>query len=117
MASAQSPQPLLSTCDATHSTNMRRGPQVVNCLFEKMTDDATNISGEFGCVTGANAETRQITYKKGDNYYEGLPAEFRVGDTAVLFTRAGELLATAKVEAVESAGYQVYRLTLDQAGQ
>ena len=109
------PQPLLSTCDATHSTNMRRGPQVVNCLFEKMTDDATNISGEFGCVTGANAETRQITYKKGDNYYEGLPAEFRVGDTAVLFTRAGELLATAKVEAVESAGYQVYRLTLDQA--
>ena len=109
------PQPLLSTCDATHSTNMRRGPQVVNCLFEKMTDDATNISGEFGCVTGANAETRQITYKKGDNYYEGLPAEFRVGDTAVLFTRAGELLATAKVEAAESAGYQVYRLTLDQA--
>ena len=108
------PQPLLSTCDATHSTNMRRGPQVVNCLFEKMTDDATNISGEFGCVTGYDAASRQLTYTKGDNYYEGLPAEFRVGDTAVLFTRSGELLATATVEAAESTGYQAYRLTLDR---
>ena len=109
------PNPLLSTCDATHSTNMRKGPQVVNCLFEKMTDDATNISGEFGKVTDYDPATRKLTYTKGDNYYEGLPANFQAGDTAVLFTRGGELLATAKVTAEpESGGWQVYILTLDQ---
>lgn len=109
------PAPYLSTCDATHSTNMRRGPAVVNCLFEKMTDDATNISGEFGKVTGYDTAARKLTYTLGDNFYQGLPANFRAGDTAVLFTRAGELLAEAVVtEEPVSTGYQVYTLTLDR---
>ncbi len=109
------PKPLLSTCDATHSTNMRKGPQVVNCLFEKMTDDATNVNGEFGKVTAYDAATRKLTYTKGDNMYEGLPANFKTGDTAVLFTRGGKLLAKATVtEEPASGGWQVYVLTLDQ---
>ena len=109
------PEPYLSTCDATHSTNMRKGPAVVNCLFERMTDDATNISGEFGKVTAYDAAARRLTYTLGDNFYQGLPANFRAGDTALLFTRAGELLAEAVVtEEPVSAGYQVYTLTLDR---
>ncbi len=109
------PAPLISTCDATHSTNMRVGPQVVSCLFENMTDDGTNISGEFGKVLSYDPQTKALTYTAGDNYYTGLPANFRAGDTALLFTRAGELIACATVTAEpEAAGYQTYVLTLDR---
>ena len=114
MARLRGPEPYLSTCDATHSTNMRKGPAVVNCLFERMTDDATNISGEFGKVTAYDAAARRLTYTLGDNFYQGLPANFRAGDTALLFTRAGELMAEAVVTGEPvSAGIQVYTLTLD----
>ncbi|MEG0692575.1 MAG: sugar-binding protein [Oscillospiraceae bacterium] len=83
---------MASTADATHSTNMQKGPITTNSVFEKMTDDGTNINGEFSKVTNYDPETNTLTYKYGDNAYSGICANFKVGDKVLIFTRRGKLL-------------------------
>ena len=80
---------LISTCDATHSVNMREGMKVTNCLFEKMTDDATNNCGSYGTVTGFDANKKELAYEKGNTFVPG--------DSALIYTLEGRLLCDATV--------------------
>ena len=75
---------LISTCDATHAVNMREGMKVTNCLFEKMTDDATNNCGSYGTVVSFNANSNELSYTGGPT--------FRQGDRALIYTLDGKLL-------------------------
>ena len=83
---------LISTCDATHAVNMREGMKVTNCLFEKMTDDATNNCGSYGTITSFDTGTKELTYRGGNN--------FRQGDRALIYTLEGKLLCDATVVSV-----------------
>ena len=107
------PESLLATADAIHSTNMRVGPQAVSCIFERLTDDGANISGEFGKVLSFDPETKVLAYTDGDNYYPGLPTPFEEGDKAVLFTREGKLIGEATVTAKEQLSGGAHQITLD----
>ncbi|RED65481.1 S-layer homology domain-containing protein [Cohnella phaseoli] len=105
-------KPLISTADATHSTNKREGMRVYHSLFENMTDDATNVNGEFGKVVSVTGNT--VVYTKGDNFYTGLNAPFRVGDHVLVFTRQGKLLAdTLATSATRSLGNDQYEFTIE----
>lgn len=92
---SRGPDRLMSTCDSTHSTNMRHGPQMTNCLFESATDDGTNINAEFGTVVSFDSSTRTITYTNGNNTYSGLCVDFKIGDRVLIYTKEGELLCDA----------------------
>jgi hypothetical protein len=96
---------LISTCDATHAVNMREGMKVTNCLFEKMTDDATNNCGSYGTITEFNSDTKELTYKGGNT--------FRQGDRALIYTLDGKLLcdtAISSVSPIISAGDKNVRI-------
>lgn len=90
---------LISTCDATHSTNMRVGIQVRNSMFEKMTDDAANVHSTYGEVSSFNTETKQMKYK--GKYVDPV---FRAGDHVLVYTLDGKLLsdATAVSDTIET---------------
>ena len=92
---SRGPARLMSTCDSTHSTNMRNGPKMTNCLFESATDDGTNINAEFGSVTDYDNATKTITYTNGNNTYSGLCIDFKIGDRVLLYTKGGELMCDA----------------------
>jgi len=103
---------LISTCDATHSTNMREGIRVYHSIFENMTDDATNVNGEFGKVVSVDGSS--VVYTRGDNFYTGLNVPFREGDHVLIYTRQGKLLAdTVATSATESLGNDQYRFTIE----
>lgn len=93
------PERLISTCDATHSTNMRIGIQVRNSFFEKMTDDAANVHSTYGEVSSFNIETKQMKYK--GKYVDPI---FRAGDHVLVYTLDGKLLsdATAVSDTIET---------------
>jgi len=84
------PERLISTCDATHSTNMRIGIQVRNSLFEKMTDDAANVHSTYGEVSSFDPATKQMKYK--GKYVDPV---FRQGDRVLVYTLDGKLLGDA----------------------
>ncbi len=52
---------LHSTCDASHFTNMRVGPVLEDCVFTDMTDDGTNINGNYMISSDYDPETRTFT--------------------------------------------------------
>ncbi len=90
---------LISTCDATHSTNIRHGIQVTNCLFEHMNDDAANVNGTYGNVTGFNTETKCLTFQ-ATTPYNTTAAEIHQGDALRIMTKEGKvLLDTTAAEA------------------
>jgi hypothetical protein len=109
--------------DAFHSSNVRRGPLVENCLFEGMPDDGVPIHGTYAMVAEAEAERLVVCFLHG-NF-------FREGDPLRLFSREGAWLGETAVKAIAPAkGYQPkaattltrfkessnhYRLTLDRA--
>jgi len=74
---------------------MREGMKVTNCLFEKMTDDATNNCGSYGTVTGFCADTKEMAYKGGNT--------FMPGDRALIYALDGKLLCDATVASVSPA--------------
>lgn len=83
---------LLSVCDATHCTNMRRGIQVFDCLFEYMTDDGTNVNGTYGLIESYDSNSRVVTYNADTT------PEIRDGDRIWIMTLEGQfLLDTAAV--------------------
>jgi len=106
------PDRLISTCDSTHSINMRGGPRILNCLFESATDDGTNIRADFGTVLSFDSATRTVTYTRGNNYYSGLCRDFQVGDRVLIYTKDGELLcdATAVSATGTSGGNRTVRI-------
>lgn len=98
---------LISTCDATHSTNMRVGVQVRNSLFEKMTDDAANVHSTYGEVSSFDMETKQMKYK--GKYVDPV---FRAGDHVLVYTLDGKLLsdATAVSDTIETPDGKIVEL-------
>ncbi len=77
---------MLSVCDATHCTNMRKGIQVTNCKFEYMTDDGTNVNGTYGLITGYDKRTDTVTYNA-----DTMP-EILAGDRLWIMTLEGSFL-------------------------
>ena len=52
---------MLSTCDASHFSNMRVGPVIEDCVFTDMTDDGTNINGHYMMTSSYDADTNRFT--------------------------------------------------------
>lgn len=77
---------MLSVCDATHSTNVRRGITVTNCRFLYMTDDAANVNGTFSTVSSFDSTTRTVHYDPST-----IPA-FKAGDRVWIMTLSGKML-------------------------
>ena len=88
------PERLISVCDATHSTCMRRGIRVYDSFFEKMTDDATNVNGCYGDILETRKEETDtwLSYGTGTSRYTSVCADFRAGDRVMVYTQAGKLL-------------------------
>lgn len=96
---------LISTCDATHSTNMRVGPVVTNCLFENMTDDAANVNGTYGGVVAYDPASRELVYGPGPKGYVTSAPDFLPGDVAKIYTLSGKFLGASVVESgTQNAG-------------
>ncbi len=52
---------MLSTCDASHFSNMRIGPVMEDCVFTDMTDDGTNINGHYMMTSAYDADSNTFT--------------------------------------------------------
>lgn len=111
----RSAEPINTSCDATHCTNARVGLQMISCLLERMHDDGSNINAYYGLASGFNASTNTLTYTTCDvNTYKLLPADFRVGDTVMLYTMSGKLVGKVKVKtATEDLGGKQYAIGLE----
>jgi len=110
---AGGPERLISVCDATHSTCMRKGISVYDSLFEKMTDDATNVNGCYGDVLFHETldGNTLLGYGTGTSRYTSLCDDFRVGDLILVYTRAGKLLYSGKaLKATQKEGDRKYVL-------
>lgn len=95
----RSASPLNTSCDATHCTDARVGVQMISCLAEGMNDDGGNVNGMYGIASSYDAVSKKLTYTYCDvNSYQMVPAAFRKGDTARMFTSSGELIAIVTTE-------------------
>ncbi len=89
---------MLSVCDATHCTNMRRGITVRDCLFEYMTDDGTNVNGTYGLIGGYDATTGIVSYNA-----DTMPAVL-AGDRIWIMTTDGRFLLDTKAVTAGNGG-------------
>ena len=88
-----STNPLLSSCaDGLHSSNMRHGPTIQNCVFEGMGDDAIAIHGTFSTVLQAQGTSLVIN-----------KSSFRPGDPLLMFDKDGVPRGEAVVARVSPA--------------
>lgn len=94
---------MISTCDATHSTNVRHGIQVTNSLFEYMNDDGANVNGTYGNVTGFDAGTKRLAFQPTTPYNTTV-AEIRQGDKLRIMTNDGRLLLDTTAAEAGSGG-------------
>lgn len=100
----RSAEPMLTSCDATHSVNERTGIQIVSSLFERLADDAGNINATYGLATEFDSATRTLTYKACDvKGYNKLPGSFKAGDKIAVYSYKGELLYYGSVESASTA--------------
>lgn len=92
--------PLMScNADAFHSSGVRRGPTLEDCLFEGMPDDGIAIHGSYAMVAEAGGD-RLVLCLAGGNF-------FRDGDPIRLFDPHGGFVGEAKVKAnAPLQGYQ-----------
>ncbi|MEG1925542.1 MAG: hypothetical protein RR415_07320 [Ruthenibacterium sp.] len=105
---------LVSTCDATHSANMRKGICVKNSVFEKMTDDAANIHSYFGRVQHYNHIQKTLFYTTGTKNYGTINAPFQTGDELLLFSQEEQLyLKTKTLSPTSVAGKNLYSVTVE----
>lgn len=89
---------MLSVCDATHCTNMRRGITVRDCLFEYMTDDGTNVNGTYGLINGYERKSGIVSYNA-----DTMPAVL-AGDRIWIMTTDGRFLLDTKAVTAGSGG-------------
>ena len=100
----RSAAPLLTTIDATHSTNARTGLQLISCLFEGMDDDVTNINAYYGLTSSYDTQSRTLTYGRCNvGGYKLLPSPFRAGDEIELFSMEGKHILSATVDSDTNA--------------
>lgn len=83
---------IASNADAFHSSRMRHGPIVENCVFERMGDDGVAIHGMYGSVIDADGPRLHVAVT-WSNF-------FRVGDPIRLFDGKGVPVGDALVTAV-----------------
>jgi len=87
---------MLTTCDATHFSNMRTGPILEDCHFSDMTDDGTNINGHYTLTSGYNRETRTFTcrdtFTVTTGTYSSQLSNILPGDTLRILTTEGQLV-------------------------
>lgn len=94
---------LISTCDATHSTNIRHGITVTNSLLEHMNDDGANVNGTFGNVTDFDTATKTLTFQATPDY-QTTTAIIKAGDRLRIMTKEGLiLLDTTAAQAQEDS--------------
>ncbi|HEY3329624.1 MAG TPA: right-handed parallel beta-helix repeat-containing protein [Capsulimonadaceae bacterium] len=87
--------PLLSAnADAFHSSTIRHGPIVENCLFEGMGDDGVAIHGRYVVAMESSGNTVTTLQTTNGN-------EFRVGDRIRWYDTQGQPRLDAKVTAVD----------------
>lgn len=110
------------TADATHTTYSRTGMQVTSCIFEGLSDDATNHQGSHGRIAAYNAETGEITYKQNlaTLGYRAVCYPFAKGDNVYIYTSSGRLLCdtqalSASREVKTVNGFQYYSVKVDPA--
>ena len=114
------PKPLNSTCDATHSTNAKKGIRMVSCLLERMNDDGGNINAYYGTPLDFDAESRTLTYTFCRMYFERTGAKcapwpFKVGDTVLLYGKNGRLICQASaIDDACEVGEDCFAVTLDR---
>lgn len=110
----RSAEPMLTSCDATHSVNARTGIQIISSLFERLADDAGNINATYGLAKSFDGSTNTLYYTTGDvNTYKKLPGMFRAGDTIVLYSFDGEQLYMGEVlSATADHGGDMYSVKL-----
>ncbi|MCL2099449.1 MAG: hypothetical protein FWH24_03305 [Oscillospiraceae bacterium] len=111
---SRGPDRLISTCDATHSTNMREGIRVENSVFRQMTDDATNVNAEYGTVTQYDASAKTLTFGPGIGRFSGNIIPPKTGDRILVYTKLGRLVcdSLAAADAV-SIGNNRFTLQLE----
>ena len=87
---------MLTTCDATHFSNMRVGPKLLDCHFSDMTDDGTNINGHYTLTSGYNPETRTFTcrdtFAVTTGTYSSQLTGILPGDVLRILTTEGQLI-------------------------
>lgn len=83
--------PLMAcNADSFHSSGMRKGPILENCLFEGMQDDGIPIRGSFALVV--EGEDKQITIS-GGNFLQ-------IGDPICFYDPNGSYVGEAKVVSI-----------------
>ncbi|HBF15123.1 MAG TPA: hypothetical protein DDW30_05485 [Clostridiales bacterium] len=94
----RSAKPLNTSCDATHSTSARVGVKLISSRLEMMNDDGGNINANYGMAESYDSATKTLTYANCNvNSYQRLPADFRAGDTVLLYTVNGKFVGETTV--------------------
>ena len=97
-----------SACDASHFSNMRRGPVLEDCVFTDMTDDGTNINGHYAVADGFDPESRAFTvlerYEVATGKYKSQTENIEKGDNIRVLTRDFHLLAETTAEGPVAEG-------------
>ena len=109
--------PRFSADDATHPTSCAQGSQATFCVFENMTDDATNQNhmharlhdakdnGDGTTTLTYKGNLSQYSYEQGGRSAGSYCSEFREGDRVYVYTAAGQLVCdTAALTAAKQAG-------------
>ena len=91
------PEPMNSTCDATHSTNARRGMVMISCIMERMNDDGGNINAYYGTPISFDNETKTLIYTHCKMYFDRTgakctPVPFLKGDVLFMYGKNGKLI-------------------------
>ncbi len=85
--------PLIAcNADAFHSSGVRKGPIVENCLFEGMPDDGVPIHGNFALVM--DSAGREVTLCLAERIF------FRNGDPIRFFNQHGHYLAETTIREI-----------------
>ncbi len=86
--------PLFScNADGFHSGDVRKGPTLINCHFERTDDDAIAIHGTYSLVLESQGNT--LTIQR--NASSGTPLFARPGDTLRLYDKRMVLAGTATI--------------------
>ena len=86
---------IISTCDATHATNLTTGFTMTNCVFRQMNDDATNMNGQYGYVESYNESGSILRYATDLTRNRTTCPSFKDGEDVYIYTREGRLLFKA----------------------
>ena len=97
------------TADSTHTSNSRTGMKATSCIFEGLSDDATNHQGFFGRLSDYDPETGIITYKSAIATlgYTNICYDFAVGDLVNVYTFDGKFVcSTPALSSTEKVGQE-----------